>query len=430
MANALECWFFMSYAWGDNPDKDPGASTVSAFAQYVENALASKVGPLTLERVGFLDRKELDAGQSWEERLSEALRGARSLLPLLTERYFSREACGREWGAFESRTKRHGSGSELIIPVIWDKLHRFESSLPEGLQVRLAESHFVPAELEYMKEYHRLGMSALMQRMPDDERARKTVRIVVDAITDLIVDRFRQVQLPVATSEEVRDWPALTAKFGGIEAPQPAPAPGSAALPVLHFAVAAGTLAEMDERRLNALRFYPGTDRDWIPYDAAGLSVSQVALETSRSFQLPCRWLTVTDKLVDDIRALESDGCQPVIVLVDPWSLEVASLKASLSSYDQSRFRNSAVIVAWNEDGATDSSGARARLDQDLRRVFSRSMPATGESPWFNARVTDVDGLRSALYQAVKDIRALAATELAPKRAVQSSEAPPVARNA
>jgi hypothetical protein len=119
MPDVLENWFFMSYAWADNVDQDAGDSAVSAFFKLVDTSLAGKVATTFVN--GFLDRRRLDPGLNWEDMLTAALRGARAFLPLLTLRYFSREACAKEWSAFHARAGAHPRGAELLIPIIWDR---------------------------------------------------------------------------------------------------------------------------------------------------------------------------------------------------------------------------------------------------------------------------------------------------------------------
>jgi len=116
MLNALENWFFMSYAWADNVDLDEGDSAVSTLFKLVEASIAGKVA--TTFASGFLDRRRLDPGLNWEDALTAALRGTRAFLPLLTLRYFSREACAKEWTAFHQRASAHPRGSELLIPIL------------------------------------------------------------------------------------------------------------------------------------------------------------------------------------------------------------------------------------------------------------------------------------------------------------------------
>jgi len=419
---ALSSWFFLSYAWADNPDADPEGDTVSSFFKQVTNALAVKSAD-NVDETGFLDRRGIDIGESWPDKLTRALRGARSFMPLLTQRYFSREACGKEWGAFEARAKLHPPASELLIPVIWDKIHRVKP--PPWLQLIPAEKHFPDSDLESVKLYKTLGMSQLVQRMSVDQAAAKAVKVMVDAMTDLIVDRYAAVGFPQAAESDVNHWDQLVPKFGGANAPTDS----AAGKPVVHFAVAAATAAQIGARRKNALRFYPGADRDWVPYDAAGLSISQVAVEASRSFDLPCGWLKVDANLIPGIRNLENNGCQPVVLVVDPWSLDIQALKAPLESYDQQRFRNTVVIAAWNDEGADNPSQARANLQQALGHVFSRNLPLNGASTWFNSSVENVDALRDAVRRAITDIRALAAPQAPAMRGVTSNEPPPVVRN-
>ena len=422
MPDVLENWFFMSYAWADNVAQDVAGSAVSAFFKLVEESLAGKVAT-SFQANGFLDRKGIEAGQNWEDELTHALRGARSFLPLLTQRYFSREACAREWSAFAARANAHPRGSDLLIPIIWDRPVRIQP--PAGLQILLGESSVSANDVDRVKDYNTMGMNVLVQRMANDARAADTVRVVVDAITELIVTRYAEIKLPSAGSDTVPHWNNLPTTFPNAAGPAAAVASTGA----LYFAVAAATLGEIGARRPNALRFYPGTRSDWVPYDKAGLTISQVVLETSRCFNLPYNWLSIGANLVNDIRSLENQGCLPVVVLVDPWSLDVAALNGPLSAYDQNRFKNCVVIVAWNEEGVAESTETRARLQAALQKVFSRSLPQVGESTWFNTQVKDVDSLRAALLQAVKDIRALAAPQQPAQRPVQSNDAPPVARN-
>lgn len=420
MPNALENWFFMSYAWADNVEQDVGDSAVSAFFKLVESSLAGKVE--TTFANGFLDRRRLDPGLNWEDTLTAALRGARAFLPLLTLRYFSREACAKEWAAFQARAGAHPRGSELLIPIIWDRPVRIKA--PDGLQLALAESNVLPNDVDHIKAYNKVGLKVFVDRMATDSGAAATVRVVADAITELIVSRYGEILMPVAGNGLVPHWNDLPTTFSASQ--QPAGGPGQA---VLHFAVAAATRDEIGNRRPNALRFYPGTRSDWVPYDAAGKTISQVVLETSRCLNLPYSWLPVSAGLVNDIRGLEAQGCAPVVVLVDPWSLEVASLTGPLSAYDQQRFKNCVVIVVWNEEGVTDAVEARRKLQAAVQKVFSRSLPQLGESAFFNTQVKDVDGLQAALLRAIQDVRALAAPQQPALRPVQSSDAPPVARN-
>lgn len=173
---ALSSWFFLSYAWADNPDADPDGDTVSTFFKQVTNALATKSNDIDkVDEPGFLDRRDIDLGQAWPDRLTEALRGARSFMPLLTQRYFSREACGKEWSAFEARTKLHPPAAQLLIPVIWDKIHRVKP--PPWLQLIPAEKHFPDSDLESVKLYKTLGMSQLVQRMKNDQAKRRCLAL-------------------------------------------------------------------------------------------------------------------------------------------------------------------------------------------------------------------------------------------------------------
>ena len=423
MSEVTECWLFMSYAWDDIPDDDPEHSNVSAFYKCVREALAPKI---TDGFSGFLDRHALTAGQSWKEQLVAALRGARGFVPLLTRRYFTRDACGREWAGFQKRVEASPAAKALIHPIVWDKPQRIAKHPQVGsLQLIFPESAFAsPSDLRYRELYAKLGMSALVQRMESDSEAETTVQVIVDVLTDLIVDRWEAAGLQPASPALVPAWDDMPPTFG-----VSAEAPSEASFPCVHFAVAAGTATEMHKIRANAIRHYPGAARDWIPYETPGTSASQIALEAALSFQLRCEWLAVQDTLVSDIRRIEKNGAEPVILLVDPWSLKVSALEKSLRAYDENRFKNCVVIVAWNEAGAVNAGVGPTDLEKVVQQVFERNLPFSANSKVFNTNVKDFATFREAVLRAVQDMRSLAALDRSAQRPVQSSEPPPLVRN-
>jgi FxsC-like protein len=300
------------------------------------------------------------------------------------------------------------------------------------LQAAFAEDRF-GADIARLQEYKRLGMSALMLRYETDASAATTVKVIVDALTDQIVERWEQNRLGPAATGVVEDWDHIEPAFGTAATLRSA-APTRAGRAV-HVAVAAATEDEMRGARRGALYYYPGEGRDWIPYaEAAYTSTTQLALEAAVSLGLPCRWLDAKNQLVKAIRALESRDNEPVLVLVDPWSLEVKAIERSLSEFDQQRFRNAMVIVACNPhenagQGFVAAADRWATIEKKLRAVFGRSFPMTGESAEFIANIRDIDALRAAVARALRAMRGIAAMDQPVQRKVESSDAVPMVQN-
>jgi len=190
MPDSSDHWFFVSYAWANNVEPDGGGSLVSKFFELMENALRVKVDT-TFAQNGFLDRRRIEPGLNWEDVLTQALRGTRSFVPLLTASYFTRESCAKEWCAFERRADLHPRGRELVVPVVWDRPVRIKP--PPGLQITLDEASVRQADAPMVREYNRFGMSTLIDRMGTDAPAANTVKVVVDALTELIVTRYAEI---------------------------------------------------------------------------------------------------------------------------------------------------------------------------------------------------------------------------------------------
>lgn len=317
-----------------------------------------------------------------------------------------------------------------ILPILWDKPCRVEgANRRPDLQATFDEAR-LGDDLGWLHKYMRLGMSALMKRYDTDGEAKTTVTVIVDALTDQIVDRWATNRLPVAPAGLVKPWDDLVPAFEAPIAP-----PTAAPTQAICFSVAAARGDEMRAARRGAPAYYPGDERDWIPYPESTLTTtSQLALEAVHSLGVTCRWLDAKKELAKSIRVLETQGNTPVIILVDPWSLEVAALEQSLSEFDQNRFKNAMVIVACNPhekpaEAFLPSPDRWATVEQKLRTVFGRSFPLNGESADFVSNIRDIDQLRQAVGTALKAMRGIVAIEKPAARKVGSTDGVPMNQN-
>jgi len=77
----------------------------------------------------FVDRDDIEWGESWEARLDDELASVPFLMSMVTPRYLASEACRREVLEFAAASRR-GQDSKRLLPVLW---------------IDIADSDIVPA---------------------------------------------------------------------------------------------------------------------------------------------------------------------------------------------------------------------------------------------------------------------------------------------
>ncbi|KOG34488.1 TIR domain-containing protein [Streptomyces resistomycificus] len=102
-------------------NRDADGDEVQYFHQLLEKEVAVKL-PARLGKTGFLDWN-MEPGTKWESLLVEAIRTTRILVPLITEDYFTREWCRREWAVMVQRMANVDAAQPqepiAILPVFW-----------------------------------------------------------------------------------------------------------------------------------------------------------------------------------------------------------------------------------------------------------------------------------------------------------------------
>ena len=111
-------YFFFSYA---RKDQDP---FLDRFFEDLVSEVRRRAGLDSSEEAGFRDTRGIGLGESWPEKLLEALGNARVMVCLYTPTYFKREDCGREWALFNERLMASAETGKptpppLIIPILW-----------------------------------------------------------------------------------------------------------------------------------------------------------------------------------------------------------------------------------------------------------------------------------------------------------------------
>ncbi|WP_328680497.1 TIR-like protein FxsC [Streptomyces sp. NBC_00322] len=175
-----EPYFFLSYA--HTPKNHPKDKDPNIWVKRLHSDLCDHVRQLTSlpagASAGFLDQ-QMQPGEGWQERLSEALAYCRVFVPLYSPRYFLSEQCGREWFVFSKRAAHHqarinSSPVTGIVPALWVPVPAKQLPHPaERLQFNHAtfgedyadEGFYGLIKLRYLRDQYERAVYLLAKRI-------------------------------------------------------------------------------------------------------------------------------------------------------------------------------------------------------------------------------------------------------------------------
>jgi FxsC-like protein len=347
-------FFFLSYA--HSPRGEQGGQDPDLWIAQLYDALCEHIRPLADlplgAKTGFMDR-ELQQGQEWPWRLSNALATCRVFVPLYSRRYFNSEHCGKEWFAFHRRALNYAAANgvgrvETIVPALWIPWR--DGRFPEATRsVQFRPDDFGPLYAEH-------GFYGIMKvnrwRDAYDEAVYLLARRMVDAAEASPVEPEHAVQ-----------YESLPAAFGG----------GVGASPgdkLLRVTVVAPRLDELPEGR--DASYYGRDARDWNPYRPGSVRpLADHAADLARSLSYTP---AVGDLYQHESQLLGSDRPSgPEVLLIDPWAvlqLECREILRRLDPLDKPWVQ---VVVVWNRQDAqlqADADKVRSALEAALPRTL------------------------------------------------------------
>lgn len=356
-------YFFLSHAREDDP------RSVIRFFNDLSSEVRNLAGADPHDVVGFLDEQSLYVGQRWQLALAEALASCKSFVAMTSPRYFRRDYCGREWGAFSDRltayerqSKRH---APALLPVRWIPM-AVAHPLAEDIQLTSANS--TPSYLKYGLR-HMLEL----QRFHDDYQ-----EFVFD-LAQRIVNVANEFDLPPPRRpirlEDVADAFTITTSDARPAGRRPAVPTASrlSTRAVVHFVIVAGTRDSMAAVR-RKLEYYGESAADWAPYRPD-------VEETLAEFAVRVAEDRLFDSEVTDISHLSECMEQAksrnelVVLLVDAWSPALSEHQQALLDYDNHDGTASAVLIPFNsadDETRADANELQVRLASVLPRHLER----------------------------------------------------------
>jgi FxsC-like protein len=333
---------------------------------------------------GYFSPDSVHRGQRWEQALIEALQGSRVLVPVYSPNYFSKSVfCGKEWQVFaereaENRSARRPSdvtAAEVILPILWTAPIKYPATVSE-----LQNSHGADADV-----YRTRGLGYMLQA---PSRFRNDIPEFIDRF-----GRELAAMLDTQGAKKMRtipNWDALAPPF---------PKNYRQGLGYVRYVFLAGRDDQMRRVRAHVDAYGQYEDRrDWRPCfpdieERAGDLAHAMARENNKEYEF------VEARSVDELitRLNEAKALKNIVILVvDPWSLNLAEIEEFAQKFDAVDFPTSGVIVTWNDkdvETTSNYSSLQTKISGHFRGRRSRQ-------EYFQERVTSPAELREALVAA------------------------------
>lgn len=338
-------FLFFSYATGDDPEITRHKRQF--FDDLVVAVASHRDYAPDMTSVGFLDA-DMVPGADWGADLGSALQTCRVFVYLQEQAYFNfkdRPWCGREWHVFQTRVDDHVNQlpegtprPPLAIPVIWQRMPKLPK-VAEAIQFQSRNLGDV---------YSRLGLGALKSR---PEIAGHYVTFVTNLAHQIVTvaNAHRLTALNVLPQyQNISDpWVPQIAQ-------QLPPRIRDEGPRYVDFVYVVATKDQIRGLRTHIDGYDDNNDaRLWRPYfpPAADHVANMAEMRAHKRNLIPSR-IDFGPDLIDRLQAAR-DAQRIVVLIIDPWSLQVPECNAIMTTYGTRNFWNCVVVVPWNEDDET-----------------------------------------------------------------------------
>ncbi len=383
-------WLYLSFS--EMERKDIHCRT---FFGDLTSRLRAKLGVPTRD-LRYFDEGNSQDSEVWSPWSLRAMQQCQVLVCLYSKAFFGSRYCGRVWSAFLARLKAqqaasgYGRIAPLILPVFWTSPAENAGVLLPRVARDLEIDH-----AEFGAEYRELGLRFLVEH-----RERDDFRLAYESFLDSFSARLihNVASWPLRADLEV--LPLTQTKslfyqaFGGTR-------PAEKGAQYAKFVYVAARKAEIEElRRPEA---YDEEPDGWRPYhplsqERLGVMSAQVA---SAEGMIPVG-IPLNSDFLASVRSAEANG-NIIMVLVDPWTIQLADYGKYIHEYDGVQFSRSTVLICWNEEDA-ETISARGNLSQTLETVFYRTSRASSPERFRNA-IGTITQLRQELADALLRVR-------------------------
>lgn len=386
-------WFFFSYAHADYDDY------LGMFYRDLEKEVRSLTG-YPLSGIGFLDRKDIEHGATWDAALEAGLQNCKVFVPLYSPSYFRAEYCGKEFAVFRERLHNHlrQSGAPvadpLILPVLWNPENNVLPKIPTVINKIQYNHGSYPAEYlsEGVLQMVRLGVSSTSKYYNEYlDFVRKFANTIYTTANNLTLPP----QPAALTSlEKVTSLFSTTNPVATAAANQTGPR-------YVQFIFVAGKQPELQAARQD-LRFYGQQGgSDWQPYlDTYKGNAAALAIEAMEAIskELYYEEITLTAGIEQQVKLAASQE-KIVVVMVDTWTLRLQKYNQLIAPLDQFSSVNCITLIVWNEQDqeATIFKGA---LEAAVKGAFN-TKAVQNPSNFLNTSIKSYETFKTELVKAL-----------------------------
>jgi FxsC-like protein len=406
-------WFFLSYARRNDISYTGTSegSTPKLVRRLYEELSAEIINGAdtgdakSAEQIGFFDQTGIEPGDKWDNKVAQALTSARVMLCLFTRNYFNSTVSGQEMEVFRSRVESYANAKgiahpPLIIPILWHGPDRIPKPLPSVV------SSLQYTYDEFSKVYAKEGLEFLMrlEKHHDDyqEFLIKLARRLIDVAEEhpltpmAVCPPLKTVKNAFAPATQIAPVGAPAAPAASTASTLTNCGPGFA-----HFVFVAGQRQELQGVR-NVLAAYDQEGRLWKPYlPAVDRPVALFTQRAATDAELQHEVLPLSKVLMDQLD-IADDTNTIVVLIVDPWTLNVQSYQDYMKTYDKRNLVSCAVIIVWNPDDQQDVLTPQ-QLQQKVRETFKNSL--TNQNLYVRETTGSATNLNSELISAIIEIR-------------------------
>jgi len=339
--------------------------------------------------------------------------------------YFNSEWGGIEFQVFRSRVEEYIKDSPgeigpppLIIPVLWRPPRLLSGSMPKPL----ADLNIQYTHADLGEAYAREGLRTLVKqsRTYHDEYDRFLQRIAEKIVAEGEQNRLVPLEdLPPLKNIEsafMRPSAALAApNTAGATVTDDNVGPATAL-----FVYVAGRSIELEAVRPEARSYGTIGGRDWGPWDPPNpRAIGIIAQEIASAEDIFYEYLPVDDQLVDQLREAEDNNTM-VLMVVDPWSIQVPIYRDKMLEDDRNLFANCAVMVVCYEDEQAPGPD-KQNLPDHLQNTFFR----TSNTTYFRYPIASLAQFEREVSSAIYEIRRRLMQKVQIDRPVPSGRALP-----
>ena len=325
-------FFFLAYARENRSSDD--RKVIDRFFNDLETELAARLA--WSDPIGFMDTRNIENGDDWPQELREALEHCWVFVPILSRRYFNREACGQEWTFFERRLdaveQATGTRPRSIQPVLFVGPHLL-TQVPEVVGRIQNHGDWAPPR------YNEAGLRPLIL-LDEDGEYQQFLHAFVERLVALH-DRhgaLPRIELPPieALSDAFIDGDDHRVPAARLSSPRR-----------VQFFYVAGTRAELAEVR-SYVECYGADEADWQPYmpdleEPVGLLATRVASDEN----LVSRWIPLDGGLIERLDKARAENAIAVLV-VDAWTARLPRYRSLMDELDRRSYFNVVILVPSN----------------------------------------------------------------------------------